>query len=267
VADKKLLVITGAAGRIGTAMRPFLRERYALRLVDVRPVADIHADEESSVADLSDFDATERAIRGAHAVLHLAGDPSTAATWPAVREHNIDATFNVLESARRTGANKVVFASTNHVMGFYYLESKLPIDDRSAVRPDSLYGVSKAFGEVLGRYFADAFGLSVICIRIGWFTPGEPNVGRLNPLWISPRDLAQLFGLALETPRQFGVYNGTSANRDHHWDLRSAMDELGYLPQDDVATFARPGPELPYVDPRAGILRAWNLAADERAAH
>ena len=264
--DNKLLVITGAAGRIGSAMRPFLRDRYTLRLVDTQPITNLHPAEESHTADLANFAAAQTAIKGADAVLHLAGEPRTSATWPDVRDANIEATFNVMESARRTGATKVVFASTNHVMGFYYLESRLPVDDSSAVRPDSLYGVSKAFGEVLGRYFVDAFGMSVICIRIGWYTTGTPNAVSQNQLWISARDLAQLFGLALETPRQFGIYNGTSANRGHHWDLRSTMDELGYVPQDDVADFERPGPEFPYVDPRAGILRAANVAADERTA-
>ncbi len=257
MAEKKLLVITGAAGRIGSAMRPFFRGHYALRLVDVQRVEATHPGEESTQADLSDFEATEQALRGADAVLHLAGEPGTGATWPEVRDRNIEATFNVFEAARRTGARKVVFASTNHVMGFKYVESILPVDDRSAVVPDSLYGVSKAFGEVLARYFCDAFGMSIICIRIGWFTTHAPNVRRLNQLWISARDLAQLFELALETPRAFGIYNGTSANSGHHWDIQSAIDDLGFAPGDDVADFEVPGEERAYVDPQAGILRAF----------
>ena len=253
-----LLAITGGAGRIGSALRPLLREHYRLRLIDVRHVeGDLAPTEESVVADLSHFADAERALAGVDAVLHLAGDPRTGATWPDVRERNIDGTFNVYEAARRSGAKRVVFASTNHVMGFYYLESKTPVDDVSPMRPDSLYGVSKAFGEVLARYFTDAFDISIICIRIGWFTPTPPNSDALNQLWISARDLAQVVRLSLETPRRFGIYNATSANREQHWDLSKTMSELGYAPVDDVADFAVPRPDADpaYVEPKVGILK------------
>jgi nucleoside-diphosphate-sugar epimerase len=256
--DHRLLAITGGAGLIGTTMRPFLRERYRLRLIDIRPVADLQDSEEAVEADVSDFAAAERALAGVDAVVHLAGNPSTSATWSDVRRSNIDGTFNVFEAARRTGAHKVVFASTNHVMGLYNVDRQWPIDVDAAIRPDSLYGVSKAFGESLARYFADAFDMSMICIRIGWFTAGQPNAGELNALWISPRDMAQLVGLALETPRGFGIYNGTSNNSAGQWELRRTREELGYAPQDDVTAAQGPGggPPHTYVDPRAGILRA-----------
>jgi nucleoside-diphosphate-sugar epimerase len=257
VGHRKILAITGGSGRIGSAVRPFLRERYRLRLVDVRPAPQpvLEGAEDFVETDCGDLDATLRALSGVDAVLHLAANPATSATWSEQRTSNIDPTFNVFEAARRARVNKVVFASSNHVMGFYNLESSWPIDVESAIRPDSLYGVSKAFGEALARYFVDAFQLSIICIRIGWFTPDRPNMRHLNALWISARDLAQLFGLALETPRTFGIYNGTSNNTPWQWDLRRTIEELGFAPRDNVASFVPEGPidERPYVDPQAGI--------------
>jgi nucleoside-diphosphate-sugar epimerase len=256
---KKLVVITGGAGRIGTAMRPLLRSAYRLRLVDVQPPPGAPVDgEEFAQADVTDAVATERVMDGADAVVHLAANASTAATWDDVRRTNIEATYNVFEGARRGGAQKVVFATTNHVMGFYNLEGKWPIPTDAAIRPDSLYGVSKAFGEALARHYADTFGMSMLCIRIGWFTAQKPAIRNLLGLWISSRDLAQLVGLCLESPRQFGIYNGTSNNtQQQHWDLRTARDELGYAPQDDVADVADPAAlrDQAYVDPQAGVLR------------
>jgi hypothetical protein len=162
----------------------------------------------------------------------------------------------VYEAARRNRVGKVVLASTNHVMGFYNLEGAWPIDERSAIRPDSLYGVSKAFGEALARYYADAFEMSMICLRIGWFTEKQPSITRLNPLWISDRDIAQIITRCLETPRKFGIYYGTSNNPQNHWDLSSAREELGYDPQDDVTRVAIEGEGFGYVDPRAGVLKS-----------
>ncbi|MGI9145469.1 MAG: NAD-dependent epimerase/dehydratase family protein [Chloroflexota bacterium] len=262
---KKLVVITGGAGRVGTALRPFLRSTYRLRLVDIKPPPEAPVEGEEFVqADVSELAAAERAVQGADAVVHLSANASTSATWSDVRGTNIEATYNAFESARRQGAKKVVFATTNHVMGFYNLEGTWPIPTDIAIRPDSLYGVSKAFGEALARYFCDTFGMSMHCIRIGWFTPQKPAVRNLLGLWISPRDLAQLVGLCLESQRSFGIYNGTSNNTQHnHWDLQTARDDLGYAPQDDVAQAIDPAAlrDQPYVEPQAGVLRA---AANEQ---
>src|SRR3984893_5974517 len=229
--DRQLLVITGGGGRIATAIRPLLREHYRIRLLDVREPSTALDGDEFVNADVTSLEADERACAGCDAVLHLAGNPSTAGTWEQMRTANIEGTNSVFEAARRQGARKVVFASTNHVMGFYNLEGAWPIDERSAIRPDSMYGVSKAFGEALARYYADAFGMSMHCIRIGWFTTQKPAIMNLLGLWISPRYLAQRVGPCLESPRPFGIYNGTSNNKEQqHWDLQSARDELGYVP-------------------------------------
>jgi nucleoside-diphosphate-sugar epimerase len=250
------VAITGGSGRIATAIRPFLRSTHRLRLLDVRePSVQLTSEEEFHSLDVSDLASVEAALRGAHAVVHLAANPSTAGSWTSVLKDNIEGTRSVYEGARRQGINKVVFASTNHVVGFYYLEQKVPIGTDVPIRPDSLYGVSKAFGEALGRYYSDAFGMSVICLRIGWFTDRSPTVKSLNGLWISPRDIAQVIRLSLETSRSYGIYNATSNNAHQHWDLQSTRADLGFNPEDDVAQIATETDTSAYVEPQAGVLR------------
>ena len=253
---KKLLAITGGAGRIGRAVRPLLRDRYRLRLADIRPVSGLQEGEESLVANVASLEDAERIAAGADLVLHLAGNPSTSGTWDEMRVANIEGTFNIYEAARRHGIRKVVLATTNHVMGFYYLEEQYPVRTDWPIRPDSIYGVSKAFGEALARYYSDAFDMSMICLRIGWFTERQPAAAQLNSLWISDRDIAQIITLCLETPRKFGIYNGTSNNPQNHWDLTSSREELGYNPLDDVTKVALEGEGFGYVDPQAGVLKS-----------
>jgi NAD+ dependent glucose-6-phosphate dehydrogenase len=250
-----VVAVTGGAGRIATAIRPVLREHYQIRLVDVRePAAELAGDDFRNV-QIANFSDVESALQGTDAVVHLAADPSTGASWSSQLSNNIEGTRNVFEAARRGGARKIVFASSNHVMGFYNLEQKWPIGTQQEIRPDSLYGVSKAFGEALGRYYSEAFDMSVICLRIGWFTDRQPSVGSLNPLWISARDIAQVVLLSLQTPRPFGIYNATSNNPQGHWDLTTARQELGFAPLDDVTSIATDTQSAPYVEPQAGVLR------------
>ncbi|HEV7666844.1 MAG TPA: NAD(P)-dependent oxidoreductase [Chloroflexota bacterium] len=250
---EQVLALTGGAGHISTALRPLLREHYRLRLLDLRePPGPFDADE-YLITDVSHLSAVEAALEGASAVVHLAANPRPNATWADVRTANIEATQAVFEAARRQAIRKVVFASTNHVMGFANLEQAWPIDTCSPIRPDSLYGVSKAFGEALARYYADAFDMSILCVRIGWFASRDPDSPNLNPLWISARDLAQIILRCLDTSLRFGIYNATSNNPQAHWDLQNARDELGYAPQDDVSAYPVGSADWPYVDPRAGV--------------
>ncbi|MBV9134296.1 MAG: NAD(P)-dependent oxidoreductase, partial [Chloroflexi bacterium] len=136
-----LVAITGGAGNISTAIRPLLREHYQLRLLDVREPASDLAGDEFRMVNVANLEEMESALDGADAVVHLAANPSTQGTWDSVLPNNIVGTRNVFEAARRQGANKIVFASTNHVMGFYNLDQMWPVTTHSAVRPDSLYGV------------------------------------------------------------------------------------------------------------------------------
>ena len=234
---RPLIAITGAAGGIGTALRPSLRQAYRLRLVDREPLANLAPGEESVPADIEDYAAVELALAGVDAVVHLAGQSRWDASWDEVLGPNIRGTRNVFEAARRAGARKVVFASSNHVTGMYDRERAWPLHPDRPVRPDGPYGVSKALGEALARYYSDAFGMSMICLRIGWYLarPFDPN-GLL--MWISARDLSQLVRCSLESQVRFGIYYGVSNNTRRGWDIENARRELGYEPVDDSETFA-----------------------------
>jgi NAD+ dependent glucose-6-phosphate dehydrogenase len=242
VADKKRVLITGAAGRIGSSLTEQLHERYNLRLhcyptiPDAAPVADIVQGNIARYAEIAP------AMAGMDAVIHLAGNPSTQAGWESVRENNIEGTYNVFEAARQAGVQKIVFASTNHVMGMYDRDGEWPVYAKQPVRPDSLYGVSKAFGENLGRHYADRYGISVICLRIGWFmTQPRDEISRW--MWLSPRDCAQLVTLAIESPLPFGVFYAISGNSARHWDITDTIERLGYRPQDDAERALGPHPQ------------------------
>jgi len=234
---KRRVLITGAAGRIGSSLAAALKDRYDLRLHYHRtiperpPVDDIH------VADVADYAAIAPALLGMDAVVHMAADPSTGATWESVRDRNIAGTYNVYEAARVAGCKKVVFASTNHVMGMYDRDRQWPIYPGQPSRPDSLYGVSKAFGETLGRYYTDQHGLSVICLRIGWFlTEPRDEIGLW--MWLSPRDCAQVVWRAIESRLPYGVFYAISRNSRRHWDITDTIERLGYRPEDDAELYA-----------------------------
>jgi nucleoside-diphosphate-sugar epimerase len=250
----RLLLITGGAGNIATSMRRLLGSDYRLRLLDRLAVEQPTANEEVVQADVTDLEAIAPAFEGVDAVLHLAGEPRVPATWDELIGPNFQGTYAVFEAARRAGVRKVVFASSNHALGFYNLDRQYPIRVEQPVRPDSYYGVSKAFGEVLARYYADAFGMSMMCIRIGWFLE-RPHVGYALGLFVSPRDLAQLFRLAIESPLPFGIYNGESNNARGDWDISAARRDLGYAPLDNAADLAGDlGDEAPPGDwPYGGV--------------
>jgi NAD+ dependent glucose-6-phosphate dehydrogenase len=235
---KKLLLITGATGDVGTMLRPSLQPDYRLRLHYRRqPPSTLAPGEESVQGEIEDFAAVVRMVADADAIVHLAAESNAHATWEAVRGPNIDGLYNVFEAARRGGVSKIVFASTNHVMGMYDRDHAWPIDPAQPVRPDGYYGVSKAFGEALARYYADAFAMSIICLRIGWVLERPHNETALR-MWLSPRDLGQLVRLSLETPQRFGIYYGVSNNTRRKWDIENARRELRYHPVDDAEVFA-----------------------------
>lgn len=234
--QRKRVLITGAAGRIGQALREHLAERYALRLMCHRTLVEPRGDEELVVADVGDLAAVERACAGMDAIVHLAATPSPRAPWEVVLNSNIIGTYNVYEAAHRQGVNRIVFASTNHVTGFYEQEGVYTTPEMLA-RPDSYYGVSKEFGEDLGRYYVDAHGMGIICLRIGSFQP-RPRNARMLATWLSHRDCAQLVWRGIESDVRFGIYYGISGNTRRYWDISNAIAELGYAPADDAEEFA-----------------------------
>jgi uronate dehydrogenase len=230
------VLITGAAGAIGSCLRDGLRP-----LVDELVLTDSSAlepgptaEERFIQADLADRDAMMRATEGLDAVVHLGAIP-TEASFDELVGPNLIGTFNVFDGARRGGAKRIVFASSNHAAGFYPVEQTL--SGAEAPRPDTLYGVTKAYGEALGSLYADKFGLEVICIRIGSFAE-RPRQVRELATWLSYRDTVRLFAACLSAPPVgFRVVYGASANTRSNWDLSPAR-ELGYEPRDDAEQYA-----------------------------
>jgi nucleoside-diphosphate-sugar epimerase len=206
-------------------------------------------DEPSDIADVADLDALLPPFAGVDSVVHLAAAASPTSTWEQVLSANIIGARNVFEAARQTSVAQVVFASSTHAVGMYDVEGgpKLfrPTDGRQYdehvdLRPDSLYGLSKAFGELCGRLYVEQHGVRVICLRIGYVArhdpprfPDNPHGDRMRAIWLSHRDCARLFAAAVDADDvDWAVAYGTSDNARQVWDLSSARELLGYRPQD-----------------------------------
>ena len=242
------LLITGAAGNIGRVLRRGLAGLYdLLRLADIAPQAPAAPGEECVALDVGDLAATIDACHGIDCVVHLAGIPVEPEqnAWAQLLPVNIVGTYNVFEAARRAGVKRIVFASSNHVVGFYRRE--VAVDANAVARPDSFYGVSKVFGEALGRLYADKHGLSVACLRIGSFRE-RPEDRRQLATWISQRDGVQLFRRCIDAPAfHFLVAYGVSDNAGSFWS-NSGLEWLGYRPEDKAEDHAADLAEAPQED-------------------
>ncbi|WP_254546406.1 NAD-dependent glucose-6-phosphate dehydrogenase Azf [Halomarina pelagica] len=239
------VLLTGAAGRVGRAILDGIGERYAWRLLDHNPPTE-EPDHEYVVADITDGDAVREAMAGVGAVVHLAGDPRPEAPWDSVLANNIDGTHTVMQAAVDAGVERFVFASSNHAVGayefgrdphIYRTESEFMLDGTELPRPKNVYGVSKAAGETLGRYFHDVYDLSVVCVRIGNLTKGHPPIDyeRGQAMWLSYRDCAHLFDRCLTADYGYEIVYGISDNDRKYYSIERAREVLGYDPQDNSA--------------------------------
>ena len=231
---QKAVLITGAAGGLGTHLRRELAGKYALRLSDLKRVTSVAPGERFVAGDVAKLTDMLRASKGVDAIVHLGAWP-VEGDWETILRANIRGTYNVFEAARRNGVKRVLFASSNHAVGFYRRDQT--IDQRVYPRPDSRYGVSKVFGEALGSLYADKYGLEVFILRIGNVAPQPADKRRLS-IWISPRDLAQLVSIGIDHPEiRFEIVYGISNNRRAWYDNANAH-RLGYRPQDQSEPFA-----------------------------
>lgn len=235
------ILLTGAAGLIGSDLRRWLAGQGAvLRSTDIRSFEPIGENEEVLVGDLCDAAFAEDACRGVDAIIHMAGRAKEG-QWSDVTAPNILAPINLWDAAKTGGVGRIVFGSSNHVMGFYRPDTKISHEDPQ--RPDCRYGITKAFGEHLASVYAYKFGLRAFCIRIGSYRP-EPVSGRELSTWISPRDLAALVGVGLTADYVFETVFGISGNT-RAWCDNGRAYELGYRPQDDAEAFVERFPDTP----------------------
>jgi uronate dehydrogenase len=259
------VLITGAGGGIGRSLRETLRGVYpVLRLSDRVALAPARDGEEVDQAELSDMAAVERIVAGVDGIVHLGGH-SGEADWPVILESNIVGAYNVFEAARRAGVRRIIMATSNHAVGFY--PRAQTIDHRVAPRPDSRYGLSKAFAEALASLYADKHGIGFLCTRIGNFGT-EPIDKRRLAIWISPRDYTQLVRIGLEHPDiRYEIVYGVSGNR-RSWYDNSNAHRLGYRPQDDSEPYAEAvlAAEPPGADPIAEEFQGGTFCAAEFTA-
>ncbi len=241
------LLLTGAAGGLGRVLRERLKENCdILRLSDIAPLGSAAAGEELVAADLADAAAVEAMVEDVDAIVHLGGY-SVEGPFQPILQANIIGAFNLYEAARKHGVKRVVFASSNHVTGFY--RQGETIDADHPPRPDGIYGLSKAFGEDLSRLYFDRYGIETACLRIGSSYP-EPKDRRMLATWLSYGDLHRLVTACLTTPvLGHTIIFGMSDNPVTWWDNRRAR-HVGYVPQDSSEPFRQaiyertPAPDL-----------------------
>ena len=252
MADKKRVIVTGFGGRIGKVLRDHLGDKYEFSGIDRIALDGL----DSVKADLTDLDAIAPAFEGKDVVVHLAAEPRHTPDigWDLLMPDNVIATANVFEAARKGGVSRIIFFSSMHVSGMYERDEPYAsiaageydgIDPDSVPlitadmpdRPDGPYAVSKIFGEALGRYFHEDFGISVICIRFGTTSPQDKpgDDPRSYVSWFSHRDIAAMVERCIDAESiGFEIFYGASANKWKIYDTPRAWDALGYRPADDA---------------------------------
>ena len=257
--SRKRVLITGVAGTVGQGCVEYLSDRYELTGLDIKDPSNVP----TRVADIANLDAILPAFEGMDAVVHLAGNPSVASPWDDVFNINIQGTYNAFEACRLHGVPALVFASSNHAIGgyemdgapdIYQLDDPRVYDHTVELRPDSLSGVSKIFGEAVGRYYAEFHGVRSYNLRIGSVRadddPKDPSVpngsfwldisaqdkfDRMRATWLSKRDCAGLIAACIEAEDvPFAIVYGISDNPRKFWDISHGEQLLGWKPVDSA---------------------------------
>ena len=234
MSSPQLVLVTGAAGNVGQAVFRGLAPHFALRAFDRVPTpgaADAH------VGDLADRAAVERAVAGVHTIIHLGGCPRMEADFMRdLVKPNIEGLWHMLDAARLAGVRRFIFASSCNVA---FGATELPQLKTDTVRALNPYGATKAFGETLGRWFHDTYGMEFLAVRIGYFRGhyDDPALREawLHRIWLGPRDCAKFFRLAVAAPNfGHGIVYACSRCPENYLDLTSARELLGYEPEETV---------------------------------
>jgi uronate dehydrogenase len=243
------LLLTGAAGRLGTELRRGLAPIVAkLRVTDRAEIKDLQPNEEAVICELADQDAILEVTKDVDAIIHFGGAPQEK-PWDEVLNSSIRGSYHIYEGARKNGVKRIVYASSVHAIGYHKLEDQ--IDARAPHRPDGLYGLSKCFVEDLGSLYWDKFGIESVCLRIFSSFP-EPADRRMLWSWLAFDDCVRLVTASLTAPRvghtiAFGMSDNTVKTVDNR-----LANHLGFHPQDNTERFrAALEAKLPVPDPRA----------------
>ena len=230
----KKILLTGAAGGIGTRIRPQICALFPhVRSSDIVDMTEAHGNEDIHLCDLADADAVHHMVAGCDGIIHL-GAIGREDTFAKILNSNIIGLYNVYESARKHGVKRILFASSNHAIGFHSVDDT--IDANAPYRPDSMYGVSKGYGELMGRYYYDKYGIETVAVRIGsCFDQALDN--RMLKTWLSHDDFVSLIDCVFKAPKVgYCVVYGVSDNEGIWWDNTMA-DFLGWQPKDNTAPF------------------------------
>ncbi len=236
---RRRVAVTGAAGRIGSYFAQQLHHKYDLILID-RDEGDLQkvaSYGEIAIAELSELENLTEALQGADTLVHLAGNANPGQTWSSVLENNITGTYNAFVAAKAAGCRRIIYASSIHAVSGY--PKDVQVKTSEPVNPGDLYGVSKCFGEALGRYMANQEGISVIALRIGAFQPEssaeQPDLGMMHG-WVSQRDLIQLMEKCIDVENvRFAVLHALSENTFKRLDISDARELVGYAPEDNFS--------------------------------
>jgi uronate dehydrogenase len=235
--DRAGLLLTGAAGRIGRAIRPVLDQRWDVIATDLAGTG-------MAALDVTDLAACRRYCRGVDAVVHLAGDPNPGAGWETLLPANVIGTHNIAQAAMDARVRRLVLASSAQAVAGYPPGRQIRAEDR--VRPPNLYGATKAWAEAIGSWVAATSATTVVVLRIGAYLPAQPAGEAATPrnraAWLSPGDAARLVVAAVTADVDYFVANGISANRYQHLDLATTRAAIGYQPVDDAWTWSGQGP-------------------------
>ncbi len=248
----KNVLVTGMSGLIGGIVRQRLEGKYTLTALNRRPVSGVPTHQ----ADIADLASIEPAFRGQDVVVHLAATARGSASWAEILQPNLIGTYNVFEASRRAGVKRFLYASSGATVSGWEREypykaiaegryTDVPatwpkLTHESPIRPGNVYGCSKAWGEALARHFSDAYGMSVICLRIGAVTPQDrPTAPRMFSVWCSHRDIAQMVEKCIEAPAElrFDTFFVVSNNKWSYRDVSHPQRVVGYEPQDTAEAF------------------------------
>ena len=265
---RRRVLVTGAAGNIGSYFAEHSHHKYDLRLTD-RAFGEkreaLGGCGEIMEGELSDLPFLKRACEGIDTLLHLAGNANPSATWAELHDTNITGAYHAFVAARAAGCRRIVFASSIHAVSGY--PPDVQVKTTEPVNPGDVYGVTKCFGEAMGRYLSTQEGMSFIALRIGFFQPrsklSDPKQVLMMDAFVSRRDLNQLIGRCIdaEDRLRFAVFNALSDNRFKRLDISDARELVGYAPQDD---FTAESPALKDLHLRE-VIRQSNQSFDQES--